>query len=54
LEALGVPPDAVAAADARAAAVVDAAVEAAKAAPPPPVEQAFTDVWADGGAAWRT
>jgi pyruvate dehydrogenase E1 component alpha subunit len=54
LEALGVPPDAVAAADARAAAVVDAAVEAAKAAPPPPVEHAFTDVWADGGAAWRT
>jgi acetoin:2,6-dichlorophenolindophenol oxidoreductase subunit alpha len=54
LEALGVPPDEVAAADARAAAVVDAAVDAAKSAPPPAVEEAFTDVWADGGAAWRT
>jgi pyruvate dehydrogenase E1 component alpha subunit len=54
LEALGVPPDAVAAADARAAAVVDAAVNAAKAAPPPAVEEAFTDMWADGGAQWRT
>jgi acetoin:2,6-dichlorophenolindophenol oxidoreductase subunit alpha len=54
LEALGVPPDTVAAADARAAALVDAAVDGAKNAPPPPVESAFTDVWADGGAAWRT
>jgi TPP-dependent pyruvate/acetoin dehydrogenase alpha subunit len=54
LEALGVPPDEVTAADARAAAVVDAAVTAAKNAPPPAVEQAFTDVWADGGATWRT
>jgi acetoin:2,6-dichlorophenolindophenol oxidoreductase subunit alpha len=54
LEALGVPPDAVVAADSRAAAVVAAAVDAAKAAPAPPAEQAFTDVWADGGAAWRT
>jgi acetoin:2,6-dichlorophenolindophenol oxidoreductase subunit alpha len=54
LEALGVLPDAVAAADSRAAAVVDAAVDAAKNAPPPPVETAFTDVWADGGAEWRT
>jgi acetoin:2,6-dichlorophenolindophenol oxidoreductase subunit alpha len=54
LEALGVPPDAVAKRDTRAAAVVDAAVDAAKNAPPPPVETAFTDVWADGGAAWRT
>jgi acetoin:2,6-dichlorophenolindophenol oxidoreductase subunit alpha len=54
MEALGVPPDQVTAADARAAAVVDAAVTAAKNAPPPAVEQAFTDVWADGGATWRT
>jgi pyruvate dehydrogenase E1 component alpha subunit len=54
LEALGVPPDAVAAADARAAAVVAAAVDAAKNAPPPDIGQAFTDVWADGGATWRT
>jgi acetoin:2,6-dichlorophenolindophenol oxidoreductase subunit alpha len=33
---------------------VDAAVNAAKAAPPPAVEEAFTDMWADGGAQWRT
>jgi pyruvate dehydrogenase E1 component alpha subunit len=29
-------------------------VEAAKAAPPPDPREALTDVWADGGAAWRT
>lgn len=29
------------------------AVEAAKAAPEPSLESALTDVWADGGAAWR-
>jgi acetoin:2,6-dichlorophenolindophenol oxidoreductase subunit alpha len=29
-------------------------VEAAKAAPPPEEATAFTDVWADGGAKWRT
>jgi TPP-dependent pyruvate/acetoin dehydrogenase alpha subunit len=33
---------------------VAAAVEAAKAAPPPATETAFTDVWADGGAQWRS
>jgi pyruvate dehydrogenase E1 component alpha subunit len=33
---------------------VAAAVEAARAAPPPPEDSAFTDVWADGGAQWRT
>jgi len=33
---------------------VAAAVEAAKSAPPPSEETAFTDVWADGGATWRT
>jgi acetoin:2,6-dichlorophenolindophenol oxidoreductase subunit alpha len=33
---------------------VAAAVEAAKAAPPPDEASAFTDVWADGGAQWRT
>jgi pyruvate dehydrogenase E1 component alpha subunit len=31
-----------------------AAVEAAKAAPPADEASALTDVWADGGAAWRT
>ena len=34
--------------------VVAAAVEAAKAAPPPDEATALTDVWADGGARWRT
>ncbi|MFL6294260.1 MAG: thiamine pyrophosphate-dependent enzyme, partial [Actinomycetes bacterium] len=34
--------------------VDQAAVEAAKAAPPPATDSAFTDVWADGGAQWRT
>ena len=42
------------AADTRAREEVAAAVEAAKAAPPPAEESAFTDVWADGGAQWRT
>ncbi|MDC0767185.1 thiamine pyrophosphate-dependent dehydrogenase E1 component subunit alpha [Streptomyces sp. HD] len=51
---LGVPPETVTEADERATAVVQQAVEAAKAAPPPDPDQALTDVWADGGAAWRT
>jgi acetoin:2,6-dichlorophenolindophenol oxidoreductase subunit alpha len=38
----------------RADEVVAAAVEAAKAAPPADESTAFTDVWADGGAQWRT
>jgi pyruvate dehydrogenase E1 component alpha subunit len=38
----------------RARDTVAAAVEAAKAAPPPDEATAFTDVWADGGARWRT
>jgi acetoin:2,6-dichlorophenolindophenol oxidoreductase subunit alpha len=29
-------------------------VDAAKNAPPPDPAEALTDVWADGGAAWRT
>ncbi|HEX9343008.1 MAG TPA: thiamine pyrophosphate-dependent enzyme, partial [Actinomycetota bacterium] len=33
---------------------VAAAIEAARAAPPPDEATAFTDVWADGGARWRT
>ena len=41
-------------ADERATTVVQRAVEASKAAPPPDPDQALTDVWADGGAAWRT
>jgi acetoin:2,6-dichlorophenolindophenol oxidoreductase subunit alpha len=40
--------------DSRAGDQVAAAVEAAKAAPPPEEASAFSDVWADGGAQWRT
>jgi acetoin:2,6-dichlorophenolindophenol oxidoreductase subunit alpha len=39
---------------ARADELVAAAVEAAKAAPPADESTALTDVWADGGAQWRT
>ncbi|MEJ3747264.1 thiamine pyrophosphate-dependent dehydrogenase E1 component subunit alpha [Actinomycetes bacterium KLBMP 9797] len=54
LEAAGVPPETIAERDRRAADEVAAAVEAAKSAPPPGRELAFTDVWADGSATWRT
>ena len=54
LAAASVPEESVAAAAERAAAAVAAAVEAARAAPPPGPAAAFTDVWADGGSAWRT
>jgi pyruvate dehydrogenase E1 component alpha subunit len=54
LDALGVPADQVEQADARAADVVERAVQAAKSAPEPDPGDALTDVWADGGAAWRT
>ncbi|MFJ7290641.1 thiamine pyrophosphate-dependent dehydrogenase E1 component subunit alpha [Streptomyces collinus] len=54
LTELGVDEETVAGADERARAVVERAVEAAKAAPPPDPREALTDVWADGGAAWRT
>ena len=54
LRALGVPDESVAAADERAAATVAEAVTAAKAAPEPDPGDAMTDVWADGGSAWRT
>jgi pyruvate dehydrogenase E1 component alpha subunit len=50
----GVGDDEVAAADARADRVVADAVDAAKVAPEPDMAEAMTDVWADGGAAWRT
>jgi pyruvate dehydrogenase E1 component alpha subunit len=42
------------AAEARAAATVAAAAKAAQAAPAADPAEAFTDVWADGGCAWRT
>ncbi|AZQ39003.1 thiamine pyrophosphate-dependent dehydrogenase E1 component subunit alpha [Streptomyces cyaneochromogenes] len=51
---MGVPAETVAEADDRASAVVQGAVDAAKAAPPPDPDEALTEVWADGGAAWRT
>jgi acetoin:2,6-dichlorophenolindophenol oxidoreductase subunit alpha len=54
LKALGVPAESVVAADERAARVVTNAVAAAKAAPAPDPADAMTDVWADGGSAWRT
>jgi TPP-dependent pyruvate/acetoin dehydrogenase alpha subunit len=51
---MDVPEATVTAADGRASAVVRQAVEAAKAAPGPDPGEALTDLWADGGAAWRT
>ncbi len=50
----GVPDADVAEADRRAAATVEAAIEAASAAPDADPAEALTDVWADGGSAWRT
>jgi acetoin:2,6-dichlorophenolindophenol oxidoreductase subunit alpha len=40
--------------DARVEAAVKDAIAEAKAAPPADPNEAFTDVWADGGAQWRT
>jgi pyruvate dehydrogenase E1 component alpha subunit len=54
LAQLGVPDDTVAHADAYAEQVVAEAVDAAKAAPDADLREAFTDVWADGGATWRS
>lgn len=51
---MGVPEAVVAEADERATSLVAKAVEAAKAGPAPDPREALTDVWADGGAAWRT
>src|SRR5262249_60301898 len=53
LEALGVTPVQIKDIDDKAGAEVAAAISAAKAAPTADVAEAFTDVWADGGAAWR-
>ncbi|GAP50705.1 thiamine pyrophosphate-dependent dehydrogenase E1 component subunit alpha [Streptomyces azureus] len=54
LAELGVGAETVDEADGRVRDVVERAVEAAKAGPPPDPREALTDVWADGGAAWRT
>jgi pyruvate dehydrogenase E1 component alpha subunit len=54
LTALGVGAEQIAQADARAERVVADAVAEAKAAPDADPAAAMTDVWADGGSAWRT
>ena len=54
LEALGVDPADIQKVDERAAALVAAAVDAARNAPDADAAEAFTDVWADGSATWRT
>jgi pyruvate dehydrogenase E1 component alpha subunit len=53
LTGIGVDESDVDAADARVAQVVEAAVQEARDAPFPDPVTALTDVWADGGAAWR-
>jgi pyruvate dehydrogenase E1 component alpha subunit len=53
LRTIGVTEAEIADIDSDAAAEVDAATEAAKAAPPPGPDRMMTNVWADGGAAWR-
>jgi TPP-dependent pyruvate/acetoin dehydrogenase alpha subunit len=54
LTGLGVDEAEIDAAEARVAQVVEAAVQEARDAPFPDPAQALTDVWADGGAAWRS
>jgi TPP-dependent pyruvate/acetoin dehydrogenase alpha subunit len=54
LAELGVPAETADEADERAARIVAEAVAAAKAAPYPDPAEALTDMWADGGSAWRT
>ena len=53
LTSLGVDAADIDAAGARTAEIVKAAIQEAKDAPPPELATALTDVWADGGAAWR-
>jgi len=50
---MGIAEGALAKIEADAMAKLDQATEAAKASPTPAVESAMTDVWADGGNAWR-
>jgi pyruvate dehydrogenase E1 component alpha subunit len=54
LESLGVGANDLRQADARAERAVSDAVDAAKNAPEADPDDAFTDVWADGGSIWRT
>ena len=53
LKQFGIGDDVIAKIDADVLAIVDAATEACKAAPNPPMDILFTDVYADGGFAWR-
>jgi pyruvate dehydrogenase E1 component alpha subunit len=53
LKAFGIGDDVIAKIDAEVRRVVDEATEACKAAPNPPMEILTTDVYADGGWAWR-
>ena len=53
LEQFGVSDDVIAKIDADVRRVVDEATEACKAAPNPPMDILTTDVYADGGFAWR-
>ena len=53
LKQFGVADNVIAAIDADVKRVVDEATEACKAAPMPPAEILTTDVYADGGWAWR-
>jgi acetoin:2,6-dichlorophenolindophenol oxidoreductase subunit alpha len=54
LRRLDVPDEVADQADEEAAKIVSDAIAAAKAAPDADPGEAFTDVWADGSAAWRT
>jgi len=54
LKEQGVPDEEVSERDAHAERVVAEAVDAAKSAPDADPREALTDVWADGGATWRT
>jgi pyruvate dehydrogenase E1 component alpha subunit len=53
LKQFGIGDDVVAKIDAQVMQMIDAATEACKAAPPPAADILFTDVYADGGWAWR-
>jgi acetoin:2,6-dichlorophenolindophenol oxidoreductase subunit alpha len=49
----GIAEEAIAAIETEVKGIVDAATDACKAAPPPPLDILATDVYADGGFAWR-
>jgi pyruvate dehydrogenase E1 component alpha subunit len=53
LKQFGIGEDAIAKIDADVKRIVDEATETCKAAPPPPMDILTTDVYADGGFAWR-